>query len=106
VRKFLFRVVVEGESMGPALAPGDRLLVLRTRRLRARDIVAIPDPRDPDRTMIKRIDSVDRNDVRVLGDNADASTDSRHFGPVRRHDVRGRAFYRYAPQSRRGKLTR
>jgi type IV secretory pathway protease TraF len=56
--------------------------------------------------MIKRVVSVVGDEIRVLGDNADASTDSREFGPVRRRDVRGRALYRYAPEGRRGKLTR
>ena len=92
--------------MTPALVPGDRVLVVRTRHLHPRDVVAVPDPRQPRRTMIKRVTSVVGDEVSVLGDNADASTDSREFGPVRRRDVRGRALYRYAPQERRGKLTR
>jgi len=41
----------------------------------------------------------------VRGDNPDASTDSRVFGPVRRRAVIGRAVYRYWPPARRGTLT-
>jgi signal peptidase I len=42
----------------------------------------------------------------VLGDNRALSTDSRAFGPVRRGEVAGRAWYRYAPPERRGRLGR
>lgn len=40
----------------------------------------------------------------VLGDNRAGSRDSRAFGPVRRRDLRGRAWYRYNPPERRGRL--
>jgi signal peptidase I len=33
----------------------------------------------------------------VAGDNAEASTDSREFGPVGRSDLLGRAWVRYWP---------
>ncbi|TML93370.1 MAG: nickel-type superoxide dismutase maturation protease [Actinobacteria bacterium] len=103
---FLVRVVVEGESMSPALIPGDRLLVVRTRRVRRGDVVALLDPRERDRTIVKRVDRVEGDAVTVLGDNSGASTDSRCFGPVDRRELRGRAIYRYWPENRRGRLTR
>jgi nickel-type superoxide dismutase maturation protease len=106
VRKLLFRLAVEGESMRPAFLPGDRVLVLRTRHLRPGDVVAVRDPRQRRRTMIKRVHSVVGDAITVLGDDAGASTDSRTFGPVHSRDVRGRAIYRYAPVHRRGRLTR
>jgi nickel-type superoxide dismutase maturation protease len=106
VVRLLFRVVVDGDSMRPFLAPGDRLLVLRTRHVRPCDVVAVPDPRQPARALIKRVVSVVGDEVTVAGDNESASTDSRTFGPVRRRDVRGRAIYRYWPPERRGRLGR
>jgi nickel-type superoxide dismutase maturation protease len=106
VSALLFRVVVEGDSMRPALAPGDRVIVVRARRLRRGDLVALRDPRDGERTMIKRVADVDADEVTVLGDNPSQSTDSRAFGPVDRGRVRGRAIYRYWPENRRGRLTR
>jgi signal peptidase I len=42
----------------------------------------------------------------VLGDNRGQSTDSRQFGPVSRRDLVGRAWYRYAPPARRGRIER
>ena len=98
------RVVVTGDSMLPAFVPGDRLLVGPIGRLRPGDVVAVPDPRRPDRFLIKRVHSVAPGArVHVRGDNEAASTDSRHFGPVPRRAVRGRVLYRYAPPGRVGR---
>ena len=88
--------------MRPALTPGDRLLVVRLRP-RAGDVVALRDPRTG-RTIVKRVASVDGASVVVLGDNAEASTDSRTFGPVELSAVLGRAVYRYAPTARAGRI--
>jgi nickel-type superoxide dismutase maturation protease len=89
------RVVVEGASMEPTLAEGDRLLVVRRRRLSPGDIVALRDPRDGRRLLVKRVTSVMGGDVMVHGDNPTASTDSRAFGPVSRRAVVGRVVRRY-----------
>jgi nickel-type superoxide dismutase maturation protease len=98
------RVIVEGSSMEPILAPGDRLVVAPVLRLRPGDIVAVPDPRHPRRLLVKRVLSVDhhRRLVAVAGDNRDHSTDSRTFGPLPRGAVVGRVVYRYAPAARAG----
>jgi len=103
------RVEVVGSSMAPALHPGDRLVVVR---LPWRppfgpvpgQVVAVRDPRRPDRILIKRVRSVDRRSgtLEVEGDDPRASTDSRSFGPVSRSAIVGRAVYRYAPAGRNG----
>jgi nickel-type superoxide dismutase maturation protease len=100
------RVAVRGASMVPALWPDDRLVLIPAWRLRQGDVVAVADPRRTDRLLVKRVARVDRQAglVTVLGDNPDASTDSRHFGPVPRRSVVGRAVYRYAPAGRAGRL--
>ena len=100
----LFRVQVTGDSMAPALRPGDRLVVWRTRRLRPGDIAVAADPRDPSRPLVKRVVSLAADGAVLLGDNPPSSTDSRHFGPVGRERLRGRAVYRYAPSDRAGRL--
>lgn len=98
------RVEVIGDSMRPALAPGDRLLVVRGARARVGDVVALADPTAPGRTVVKRVAALGPGGVTVLGDNATASTDSRTWGPVPAASVRGRAVYRYLPDSRRARL--
>jgi nickel-type superoxide dismutase maturation protease len=106
---WLHRVEVVGSSMSPALQPGDRLLVLGPPRVpdawvRPGAVVAVSDPRHPERTLIKRVSTVDRRagTLEVLGDAGEASTDSREFGPVPRASIRGLAVYRYAPPDRKG----
>jgi signal peptidase I len=51
---------------------------------------------------VKRVATVDP--LTVVGDNRDASTDSRVFGALDRRDVVGRVVYRYLPEGRRGRL--
>ncbi|MGI8982990.1 MAG: nickel-type superoxide dismutase maturation protease [Acidimicrobiales bacterium] len=99
----LRRVEVVGDSMLPALRPGDRLLVVAGRRARPGDVVAVRDPRAA-RTMVKRVAAVGAGGVTVLGDNPGASTDSRTLGRLEPAAVVGRAFYRYHPPTRRGRL--
>jgi nickel-type superoxide dismutase maturation protease len=96
------RVVVEGASMEPTLAPGDRVLIVRARRLHAHDVVAVRDPRDPGRVLVKRIGAVLEDEIVVRGDNPAASTDSRSFGPVPTTAVIGRVVRCYAPSWRAG----
>ncbi len=100
------RVTVQGDSMRPLLRPGDRLLVVPTGRWRPGEVVALRDPRDPGRLLVKRVLGVEGPDgpLTVIGDNPLASTDSRQFGPVDRRSVVGRAVYRYAPRGREGWL--
>ena len=103
----LGRVEVVGDSMLPALAPGDRLLVVRggrAERAAVGDVVAVTDPRTPARTLVKRVAARGPEGVTILGDNPAASTDSRALGPVAAAAIRGRAVYRYFPESRRGRL--
>jgi signal peptidase I len=102
----LTRVEVAGDSMRPTFEPGDRLLVRRTRRPRRGDVVALLDPRDASRLLVKRVAALDDDGVVVLGDNPAASTDSRLFGPVAPDRLVGVAIYRYAPSSRTTALRR
>ena len=96
------RVAVEGRSMEPTLAPGDRLIVVRARTLHAGDVVAVRDPRDPAHILVKRIGAVLEDEVVVRGDNPEASTDSRTFGPVPSSAVVGRVVRCYSPSWRAG----
>jgi nickel-type superoxide dismutase maturation protease len=100
------RIAVHGASMVPSLQPGDRLLLVPAWGLRRGEVIAVRDPGDRDRLLVKRVSAIDRRAslVTVLGDNPGASTDSRAFGPVPRRSVAGRAVYRYAPPARAGRF--
>lgn len=92
--------------MLPALAPGDRLLVLASPVIEEGDIVALTDPEDAGRTLVKRVVALHAKSIEVRGDNEAASRDSRLFGPVPRELVLGRALYRYQPATAVGPVRR
>ena len=96
------RVVVEGRSMEPTLAPGDRLLVVRAGVVHAGDVVAVRDPDGSRRVLVKRIGAVLEDEIVLRGDNPGASTDSRKFGPVPYSAVLGRVVRCYSPSWRAG----
>jgi nickel-type superoxide dismutase maturation protease len=108
------RYAVAGPSMEPALRDGDRLLLLtgihRLRRPRPGEVVVAQVGHGPGRTVVKRVAAVYATGagwrVHLLGDNPDASTDSRNFGDVGVAALTGLAVYRYWPAERRGRLSR
>ena len=89
--------------MSPTLQPGDRLVILRTGgRPRAGRLVLSPDPRTPERTLIKRVLAVTLGRVDLRGDHAVGSTDSRTFGTVPVPAVEACVAVRYHPAERAG----
>jgi nickel-type superoxide dismutase maturation protease len=97
--------VVLDTSMRPALEPTDRLLVWRWLPIRRGDLVVLRDPERQSLFLVKRVASVELNgDVVLRADNPNVSRDSRHFGPVPRRHLVGRAVFRYLPAERRGWL--
>jgi signal peptidase I len=113
--------MVEGPSMDPTLEDGDRVIVdlwsLRRRLPRNGEIVLLAGPADE--PLVKRVaripaggapatllftDSPLEPSFFVLGDNPRASSDSRSFGTVPRHRIRGRVVWRYWPVSRMGSI--
>jgi signal peptidase I len=116
--------VVSGPSMEPTLMDGDRVLVdlwsLRGRLPRPGEIVVFSGPGDED--LVKRIapepypgtspypapvlpaSSQLEPTFGVLGDNPAQSEDSREFGRIPRHRVRGRVTVRYWPLFRAGSI--
>ncbi len=98
------RYAVEGPSMEPAYNAGDRLLVNRlayvVRAPAPGDVVVLRDPERTGHLLLKRVATAPEalpgpSLVYVLGDNADASRDSRTFGAVPRKLIVGRAWLRY-----------
>jgi signal peptidase I len=110
--------------MEPTLYDGDRVIVdlwsLRGRLPRSGDVVVIAGRDEED--LVKRVapepypgndpyppaqlapDSPLEPAFVVLGDNLDRSRDSRSFGRVPRHCIRGRVAIRYWPLSRFGAI--
>jgi signal peptidase I len=101
----MLRIVrVAGASMDPRVREGRLLLVesvsYRFRSPRRGDVAVLVSPGEG-RKLLKRIVGVPGdvvagrrlrpNEYYVRGDNVDASTDSRHFGPVDRALILGRA---------------
>jgi nickel-type superoxide dismutase maturation protease len=105
------RVAIEGASMMPTLMPGDWALVVSPRRYRRGDVVVVEHPGRPGYEMVKRLTAIpgDRVADRVLGsdewwvegDHPASSTDSRHFGPVTRDELKAKALLVYWPAQRR-----
>jgi nickel-type superoxide dismutase maturation protease len=92
-------VAVVGRSMEPTLAPGDRVWIDRRaygdRDPEPGEIVLMRRPDRPEQVLIKRAIAPSASGAWiVLGDNAAASTDSRHFGPVPRSHLLGRVVSR------------
>lgn len=102
------RFVVRGESMLPALRPGD--YVLATAPPKWVDapwrgwVVVARRPDRPELELIKRVTgpAAPGNSLIVRGDNPRSSTDSRSFGPVPRTDLIGLVWLRYWPPTRIG----
>lgn len=88
---------VEGESMAPALHPGQVVLVTSLpflwSPLRTGDIVVAESPTGG-RLLVKRIAARDAEGMLVLmGDNPDRSIDSRHFGNIPLTGVHGKVVF-------------
>jgi nickel-type superoxide dismutase maturation protease len=96
----LMTVLVKGESMLPALRPGDRLIVRLRAPVRAGDIVVARHPAGE--LIIKRAFRRTPEGWWLESDNQRASgrRDSWDFGAVPDWDITGRVVGRYWPPSR------
>lgn len=88
--------------MFPTLAPNEQVIVNR-RAYRGRepqigDVVVAVDPRRKGVELMKRVSAVNHHlspkTYHLLGDNPDASTDSRHFGAVPLSNIVGKVTHK------------
>ena len=125
-RRGPWRAEVAEESMAPALRPGDWLLLDPTcsRWPRPGSVVVVREPASG-ALAIKRVAARGRigwvvravvaapgresvalqpREAWVLGDAPDGSIDSRRYGPLDADDLVARAWFRYGPPGRIGRL--
>lgn len=86
--------------MQPTIASGEWWMVRRTSRVAPGDAVLMRHPRRPDLLVVKRLDRREGSGWWVLGDNPEASEDSRQFGVVPDDCIVGRLWFRYGPRMR------
>lgn len=82
---------VVGTSMYPKLRPGQVLFATPVFRRIVPGQVVIFD--HAGRQKVKRVEEVKNNQVFVIGDNLNASTDSRHFGWLPEDRIVARVFW-------------
>jgi signal peptidase I len=103
--------IVSGASMVPTFQDGDYLIVdeltYRFREPEAKEVIIFKYPKDPSKYFIKRViglpgetvngTKLDVDQYYVEGDNRDASSDSRSWGPLPRKLIVGRPILRLLP---------
>ena len=89
------KAIVRGLSMVPNLGYGDELLIRYEVPVQVGDVIVF---RRSGQNDVKRVDSISDDGIFVLGDNANASLDSRNYGPIRPDQVIGKAIYRLKPK--------
>ena len=83
--------VVEGLSMVPAYAPGERVIVKYGASYEVGDAVLVD---FKDRIDIKRVKQISGDQVFIEGDNTAVSVDSRQYGAVKNTRVIAKVIYR------------
>ncbi len=90
------RFRVEDASMEPTLKPGDYVIVNRLAYVFGKpsknDVIVLKSPLQKAKFLIKRIADTKDSKYFVLGDNAELSKDSRHFGPIKRNIIVGKVW--------------
>ncbi len=83
-----------------AAIPGDKVTAQGDRWLVEDESYPDASPDQRDVTALARVWTLRADEYFLVGDAPDLSTDARHFGPVRRGDILGRAWMVYWPASK------
>lgn len=88
-RRYAF--LIDGDSMLPTLKSGQTIMVDPKAKISSGDIVLAAHPFKKSVNMIKRVESI-KSDGRfiLIGDNPNASSDSRVFGSISRDGILGK----------------
>ncbi|HBJ72220.1 MAG TPA: nickel-type superoxide dismutase maturation protease [Actinobacteria bacterium] len=93
----LTAIAIAGPSMEPTLKSGEWWVVRRTTNVRPGQMIVFWHPLRTDLLTVKRVHHRRPAGWWVLGDNPEASEDSRFFGAVDPAAVVGRLVLRYRP---------
>ncbi len=89
------RFTVHGNSMLPALRPGQDVLVsCWFFKLKVGDLVVF---KKDGKDMIKRVEKIRNSEFFCQGDNKKKSTDSRHFGWIKISEIIGKVILENKP---------
>ena len=99
-------VRIVGPSMAPALRNGEVYLAVTGARVDVGDVVVCQHPDRPELLTVKRIKRRVGEGWWIEGDNPEASSDSREFGPIATDLVRAKIVVRLRPLLRVGPLGR
>ena len=89
--KFGLRRVV-GDSMTPALAENDLILVMRTKKYGVGNVVGF---KFNNKILVKRISEIKKSQYYVLGDNQKNSLDSRKLGWLNEGQIVFRVIHKF-----------
>jgi phage repressor protein C with HTH and peptisase S24 domain len=76
--------------MMPTIEPGKLLVASRTSKIKKGNLVIA---KVDEREIVKRVSEVKHSKIYVLGDNSNASTDSREFGWLNKSQIIGKIIW-------------
>ncbi len=88
------RLKISGHSMEPTIQNNNIILIKPLNQktsLRPGDIIAFQHPFKKNLILVKKIQSIQENQITLIGINKNYSTDSRFFGPITNKHIIGTA---------------
>ncbi len=93
----LIKISISGDSMSPLFLDGDILNVdssaYEDKEVLAGDVIVFNHPFIKDFIMIKKVKEIIDSRYFVIGINESKSTDSRHFGTIKKESIIGKVVF-------------